>query len=73
MADGARTHDNRNHNPGLYQLSYSHHRADDCSKRPSTGRLRNRSGAQDGALAAASRETKADSLTVALNRPFSAA
>ncbi len=25
MADGARTHDNRNHNPGLYQLSYSHH------------------------------------------------
>ena len=26
MADGARTHDNWNHNPGLYQLSYSHHR-----------------------------------------------
>ena len=24
MADGARTHDNWNHNPGLYQLSYSH-------------------------------------------------
>src|SRR5688500_14937793 len=24
--DGARTHDNRNHNPGLYQLSYVHHR-----------------------------------------------
>lgn len=24
--DGARTHDNRNHNPGLYQLSYTHHR-----------------------------------------------
>lgn len=23
--DGARTHDNRNHNPGLYQLSYAHH------------------------------------------------
>ena len=23
--DGARTHDNRNHNPGLYQLSYNHH------------------------------------------------
>jgi hypothetical protein len=22
--DGARTHDNRNHNPGLYQLSYDH-------------------------------------------------
>ncbi len=26
MDDGARTHDNRNHNPGLYQLSYNHHR-----------------------------------------------
>ncbi len=26
VTDGARTHDNRNHNPGLYQLSYSHHR-----------------------------------------------
>ena len=25
VADGARTHDNRNHNPGLYQLSYNHH------------------------------------------------
>ena len=24
VTDGARTHDNRNHNPGLYQLSYSH-------------------------------------------------
>ncbi len=23
--DGARTHDGRNHNPGLYQLSYVHH------------------------------------------------
>ncbi len=25
VADGTRTRDNRNHNPGLYQLSYSHH------------------------------------------------
>ena len=25
MNDGARTHDSRNHNPGLYQLSYVHH------------------------------------------------
>lgn len=24
MANGTRTHDNWNHNPGLYQLSYSH-------------------------------------------------
>ena len=29
MTDGARTRDNRNHNPGLYQLSYSHHRCAD--------------------------------------------
>ena len=26
VADGTRTRDNRNHNPGLYQLSYSHRR-----------------------------------------------
>jgi hypothetical protein len=26
VADGIRTHDNRNHNPGLYQLSYGHRR-----------------------------------------------
>ena len=25
--DGIRTHDDRNHNPGLYQLSYAHHRS----------------------------------------------
>ena len=25
VANGTRTHDNRDHNPGLYQLSYSHH------------------------------------------------
>ena len=31
MADGTRTHDDQNHNLGLYQLSYSHHRAYDCS------------------------------------------
>ncbi len=24
VTDGARTRDNRNHNPGLYQLSYGH-------------------------------------------------
>ena len=24
--DGTRTHDSRNHNPGLYQLSYAHHK-----------------------------------------------
>ena len=25
VTDGDRTRDNRNHNPGLYQLSYGHH------------------------------------------------
>ena len=25
VADGTRTHDSRDHNPGLYQLSYGHH------------------------------------------------
>jgi hypothetical protein len=24
VADGIRTHDHRDHNPGLYQLSYRH-------------------------------------------------
>ena len=42
MADGARTHDNRNHNPGLYQLSYSHRRGWQYTRglrryRPSSG------------------------------------
>ena len=30
VAKGTRTLDDRNHNPGLYQLSYSHHRT--CKK-----------------------------------------
>ena len=39
VADGTRTHDNRNHNPGLYQLSYGHHcqktnRPDPCQTEP---------------------------------------
>ncbi len=25
VSDGTRTHDDWNHNPGLYQLSYTHH------------------------------------------------
>lgn len=31
VADGTRTHDDQNHNLGLYQLSYSHRRASYCS------------------------------------------
>ena len=34
VADGTRTHDDQNHNLGLYQLSYSHRRAGDYSQRP---------------------------------------
>ena len=29
VADGTRTHDDQNHNLGLYQLSYSHRRDED--------------------------------------------
>ena len=28
--DGTRTHDDRDHNPGLYQLSYAHHGISNC-------------------------------------------
>ena len=30
MDDGTRTHDDRDHNPGLYQLSYAHHYLKSC-------------------------------------------
>ena len=32
MADGTRTHDDQNHNLGLYQLSYGHHAFSDNKK-----------------------------------------
>ena len=32
VTDGARTRDHRNHNPGLYQLSYNHHSRNFLSK-----------------------------------------
>ena len=39
--DGARTHDDRNHNPGLYQLSYVHHNSFICWRLFGTpGRIR---------------------------------
>ena len=37
VADGTRTRDDRNHNPGLYQLSYSHRREEDYSRSQSQG------------------------------------
>ena len=30
VADGTRTRDHRDHNPGLYQLSYRHRAPDKC-------------------------------------------
>jgi hypothetical protein len=39
--DGARTRDNRNHNPALYQLSYAHHyRKANVSRNGALGRTR---------------------------------
>ncbi len=35
MDDGTRTHDDRDHNPGLYQLSYAHHRCFGALRLPS--------------------------------------
>ena len=40
VADGTRTHDDRNHNPGLYQLSYSHHKLVGVNKYGAPGRTR---------------------------------
>ena len=37
VADGTRTRDDRNHNPGLYQLSYSHRRDRNYSRSQSQG------------------------------------
>jgi hypothetical protein len=33
VADGTRTRDHRDHNPGLYQLSYRHRAADRIARR----------------------------------------
>ena len=34
MDDGIRTHDDRDHNPGLYQLSYAHHNFPNFTVKP---------------------------------------
>ena len=34
VSDGARTRDNRDHNPVLYQLSYAHHARVKCYREP---------------------------------------
>jgi len=37
VIDGTRTRDNRNHNPGLYQLSYDHHWLAGSKRNPPAG------------------------------------
>ena len=65
VADGTRTHDDQNHNLGLYQLSYSHRREDNYSQRvPGDDQF----AAEDAAVAAAT--PPASMLT--LKRVFSA-
>ena len=65
VADGTRTHDDQNHNLGLYQLSYSHRRADDYSQR-ALGK------AQFAAADAAPVAATAPASMLALKRVFSA-
>jgi hypothetical protein len=42
VTDGTRTHDNRSHNPGLYQLSYGHHKRKYEEKQMERGKMENR-------------------------------
>jgi hypothetical protein len=59
VADGTRTHDDQNHNLGLYQLSYSHRRSGELYARALRGDV------QRGAAEAAS-TTGVATLTSAL-------
>ena len=47
--DGTRTHDDRDHNPGLYQLSYAHHFVAYSTKSQPTWRARQDSNLQPSA------------------------
>ena len=47
--DGTRTHDDRDHNPGLYQLSYAHHYFRYLTKCQSNWRARQDSNLQHSA------------------------
>ena len=64
VADGTRTHDDQNHNLGLYQLSYSHRRVYQYSARWRDGQ---------GAEALRATRLTTSGTTSALNRFFSAA
>ena len=47
--DGTRTHDDRDHNPGLYQLSYAHHGFAHLTKSQAFWRARQDSNLQPSA------------------------
>jgi hypothetical protein len=47
--DGTRTHDDRDHNPGLYQLSYAHHGSAYITKSQAIWRARQDSNLQPSA------------------------
>jgi hypothetical protein len=73
VADGARTHDNQNHNLGLYQLSYSHHRREKYSgARCAAAMARCQRDAPDAAAAALT-VLAASGLISTLKRFFNAA
>lgn len=77
VADGTRTHDNRNHNPGLYQLSYSHRIACEYKRSgsppgPDQGRAAPASAYFEAALAAAAALAASVSLLSTLKRVFKA-
>src|SRR6266542_3970545 len=42
VTDGTRTHNHRDHNPGLYQLSYGHRGRDSLARTRAASRLRGR-------------------------------
>ena len=53
VADGTRTHDDQNHNLGLYQLSYSHRRTANYSPgNTPAGRTCQRAGTEAASAAA---------------------
>ena len=54
VSDGIRTRDNWDHNPALYQLSYTHHVCRTGAKPIRTTAADNRRGAPLGALSAGS-------------------
>lgn len=68
VADGTRTHDDQNHNLGLYQLSYSHRRACKYSVAERRGTARAQGVAAEAAAAAAATSA---SFTSTLKRFFS--